>query len=124
VLPEIRPVQIEVPRVRDGSFAPQIVRKRRRLDGIDQIVLSLSARGLTTGEIARTSPRYMAPGGRRYHLQDHRQGGRGDDQWRHRPLEGVYPVVFIDAIVVKVREGQVTQSADLLRHLGDVNGER
>jgi putative transposase len=37
------------------------VGKRRRLDGIDQIVLSLSARGLATGEIARTSPRYMAP---------------------------------------------------------------
>ena len=50
---EIGPVEIEVPRDRDGSFEPAIVRKRqRRLDGIDQIVLSLSARGLTTGEIA------------------------------------------------------------------------
>jgi putative transposase len=53
VLTGIGPVQIEVPRDRDGSFKPQIVRKRqRRLDGIDQIVLSLSARGLTTGEVA------------------------------------------------------------------------
>jgi putative transposase len=53
VLTEIGPVQIEVPRDRDGSFEPAIVRKRqRRLDGIDQIVLSLTARGLTTGEIA------------------------------------------------------------------------
>jgi transposase-like protein len=53
VLTEIGPVQIEVPRDRDGSFEPQIVRKRqRRLDGIDQIVLSLTARGLTTGEVA------------------------------------------------------------------------
>ena len=53
VFTEIGPVQIEVPRDRDGSFEPAIVRKRqRRLDGIDQIVLSLSARGLTTGEIA------------------------------------------------------------------------
>ena len=53
VLTEIGPVQIEVPRDRDGSFNPVIVRKRqRRLDGIDQIVLSLSARGLTTGEMA------------------------------------------------------------------------
>jgi putative transposase len=52
VLTEIGPVEIEVPRDRDGSFEPQIVRKRqRRLDGIDAIVLSLSARGLTTGEI-------------------------------------------------------------------------
>ena len=53
VLTEIGPVQIEVPRDRDGSFEPVIVRKRqRRLEGIDAIVLSLTARGLTTGEIA------------------------------------------------------------------------
>ena len=53
VLTEVGPVQIEVPRDRDGSFEPVIVRKRqRRLDGIDQIVLSLTARGLTTGEVA------------------------------------------------------------------------
>jgi putative transposase len=53
VLTEIGPVQIEVPRDRDASFDPVIVRKRqRRLDGIDEIVLSLTARGLTTGEIA------------------------------------------------------------------------
>lgn len=53
VLTEIGPVEIEVPRDREGSFEPVIVRKRqRRLDGIDQIVLSLSARGLTTGEVA------------------------------------------------------------------------
>lgn len=53
VLTEIGPVQIDVPRDRDGYFEPVIVPKRkRRLDGIDQIVLSLSARGPTTGEIA------------------------------------------------------------------------
>ena len=53
VLTEIGPVQIEVPRDTDASFDPQIVRKRqRRLTGIDQIVLSLTAKGLTTGEIA------------------------------------------------------------------------
>src|SRR5215471_1730197 len=53
VLTEIGPVEIEVPRDRDGSFEPVIVPKRkRRLDGIDEIVLSLTARGLTTGEIA------------------------------------------------------------------------
>ena len=53
VLTEIGPVEIEVPRDRDGTFEPVIVRKRqRRLDGIDEIVLSLTARGLTTGEIA------------------------------------------------------------------------
>jgi hypothetical protein len=53
VLTEIGPVDIELPRDRDGTFAPTIVGKRaRRLDGVDEIVLSLTARGLTTGEIA------------------------------------------------------------------------
>jgi putative transposase len=53
VLTEIGPVEIEVPRDLDASFQPKIVKKRqRRLTGVDQIVLSLSARGLTTGEIS------------------------------------------------------------------------
>jgi putative transposase len=47
------PVELDVPRDREGTFDPQIVKKRqRRLDGVDQIVLSLTARGLTTGEVA------------------------------------------------------------------------
>ena len=47
------PVSIEVPRDRDGSFGPLVVRKRqRRLSEVDEMVLSLSAKGLTTGEIA------------------------------------------------------------------------
>ena len=53
VLTEIGPVEIDVPRDIDASFTPMIVKKRqRRLTGVDQIVLSLSARGLTTGEIS------------------------------------------------------------------------
>jgi transposase-like protein len=53
VLTEIGPVEIEVPRDTDASFQPQIVKKRqRRLTGVDEIVLSLTARGLTTGEIS------------------------------------------------------------------------
>src|SRR5688572_15405192 len=53
VVTEVGPVEVDVPRDRDGSFEPVIVRKRqRRLDGVDGIVLSLSAKGLTTGEIS------------------------------------------------------------------------
>ncbi len=53
VLTEIGPVEIEVPRDTESTFEPQIVKKRqRRLTGVDEIVLSLTARGLTTGEIA------------------------------------------------------------------------
>jgi putative transposase len=53
VFTEVGPVEVNVPRDRAGSFEPQIVKKRRRrLDGIDEVVLSLTARGLTSGEIA------------------------------------------------------------------------
>ena len=62
VLTEIGPVDIDVHRDVDASFQPTIVKKRqRRPTGVDQIVLSLSARGLTTGESRRISPRSTAP---------------------------------------------------------------
>lgn len=52
MLTEVGPVQIEVSRDRDGTFEPQIVReRRRRLSGVEDMVISLSAKGLTTGEI-------------------------------------------------------------------------
>ena len=60
VTTEVGPVEMEVPRDRDGSFEPQIVRQRqRRLTGVDEMVLSLSAKGLTHGEISAHWPRCM-----------------------------------------------------------------
>jgi putative transposase len=109
VFTEIGPVQIEVPRDRDGSFEPAIVRKRqRRLDGIDQIVLSLTARGLTTGEIAaHFADVYGATVSKDTISRITDAVVEQMGEWRDRPLDRVYPVVFIDAIVVKVRDGQV-----------------
>src|SRR5262249_11393644 len=53
LLTEVGPVEIAVPRDRDGSFEPQLVRKRqRRLSGVEDMVLSLSAKGPTTGEVS------------------------------------------------------------------------
>lgn len=53
VVTEAGPVELDVPRDRDGSFTPRIVRKRqRRLAGVDNLVVSLTAKGLTTGEVA------------------------------------------------------------------------
>jgi transposase-like protein len=109
VLTAVGPVQIEVPRDRDGTFEPVIVRKRqRRLDGIDQIVLSLTARGLTTGEIsAHFGEVYGASVGKDTISRITDQVVAEMSEWQARPLDRVYPVVFIDAIVVKVRDGQV-----------------
>ena len=126
VLTEIGPVEIEVPRDVDSSFDPQIVKKRqRRLTGIDEIVLSLTAKGLTTGEISA-------------HFQDIYGASVSKDtisritdkvvgemtEWQNRPLDRVYPVIFIDAVHVKVRDGQVTNRPMYVAIGVTVNGER
>ena len=76
------PVEIEVPRDRDGTFEPVIVAKhQRRLNGVDEIVLSLTAKGLTTGEItAHFAEIYGASVSKETISPDHRQGDRGDDR--------------------------------------------
>jgi len=109
VLTEVGEIELDVPRDRDGSFEPKIVRKRqRRMSGVDELVISLAAKGLTTGEIAA-------------HLQDVYGAEVSKDTvsriteavveeltaWQSRPLDSVYPVVFIDAIHVKIRDGKV-----------------
>ena len=126
VVTEIGPVDIEVPRDRDGSFAPAIVRKRqRRLDGVDEIVLSLTARGLTTGEIAaHFAEVYGATVSRDTISRITDKVIDEMTEWRNRPLDRVYPVLFIDAIVVKVRDGQVVNRPVYVVIEGTVNGER
>jgi putative transposase len=126
VLTEVGPVEIEVPRDRDGSFEPVIVRKRqRRLDGIDQIVLSLTARGLTTGEIAaHFAEVYGAKVSKDTISRITDKVLEEMAEWCNRPLDRIYPVVFIDAIVVKVRDGQVTNRPVYVAIGVTVNGER
>src|SRR6478672_4437594 len=102
-------VSIEVPRDRDGSFEPQIVRKRqRRLSGVDEIVLSLYAKGLTTGEISADFAEIYGASVSRETISRITDKVLEEMQaWQARPLDPVYAAVFIDAIVVKVRDGQV-----------------
>jgi transposase-like protein len=109
VLTDIGPVQIEVPRDRAGSFEPQIVKKRqRRLSGVDEMVLSLSARGLTHGEIsAHLAEVYGAEVSKSTISTITDTVMDGMAQWQNRPLDPVYPVIFIDCVHVKIRDGQV-----------------
>lgn len=103
------PVEIDVPRDREGTFEPVIVAKRqRRLNGVDEMVLSLYAKGLTTGEIsAHLDEIYGAKVSKETisritdRVLDEMTG------WQNRPLDEVYAAIFIDAIVVKIRDGQV-----------------
>jgi len=126
VLTEIGPVEIDVPRDRDGTFEPAIVRKRqRRLDGIDQIVLSLTARGLTTGEIAAHFDEvYGAKVSKDTISRITDKVVEEMAEWRTRPLDRIYPVIFVDAIVVKVRDGQVVNRPVYVVIGVSVNGER
>jgi len=109
VITEVGPVDIEVPRDRDSSFEPATVKKRqRRLNGVDSMVISLTAKGLTTGEVqAHLAETYGTDVSRETisKITDRVLDDLAD--WQNRPLDRVYPVVFIDAIVVKIRDGQV-----------------
>ena len=126
VLTEIGPVEIEVPRDTASTFDPQIVRKRqRRLTGVDEIVLSLTARGLTTGEIAaHFGEVYGARISKDTISRITEKVTSEMTEWLHRPLDEVYPVIFIDAMVVKVRDGQVMNKPVYVVIGVTVNGER
>jgi transposase-like protein len=126
VLTEIGPVEIEVPRDTEATFEPQIVRKRqRRLTGVDEIVLSLTARGLTTGEIAAHFQEVYGAKISKDTVSRITEKVTGEmTEWLNRPLEKVYPVIFIDAMVVKVRDGQVANKPVYVVIGVTVDGER
>src|SRR5512135_3884274 len=104
---ELGAIELDVPRDRNGSFEPQTVRKgQRRLDGVDALVLGLYARGMTVRDIAAQlkdsfdldlSPDLISK------LTDLVLEEVKD--WQARPLDAVYPVICLDAIVCKVRDG-------------------
>lgn len=113
VITEVGPVTIDVPRDREGTFDPQLVRKRsRRLEGLDAMILSLCARGMTTGDIEAHLAETYGTTISRETISKITDAVLGEmNEWLVRPLERVYPVVFIDAIHLKVRDGQVANRA-------------
>ena len=121
------PVRIETPRDREGSFEPQIVRKgQRRFEGFDDKILALYSRGLSTRDIeAHLAEIYGVKVGR--DLISRVTDAVMDDvrEWQQRPLDDVYPVVFLDALVLKIREGGTVQRRACYLALGvTVEGER
>src|SRR5437762_649208 len=121
------PVPIDTPRDRNGSFEPKIVRKRqRRFVGFDEKILALYSRGLSTRDIeAHLEEIYGVKVGR--DLITKVTDAVMDDAraWAARPLEDVYPVIFLDAMVLKIREGGSVQRRACYLALGiTVEGER
>ena len=110
------PVRIAVPRDRNGSFEPKIVAKgARRLGQVDDMILSLYARGMTTRDIqahlaevygAEVSPALVS------RVTD--VVAEEITVWQTRPLDAVYPILYIDALVVKVRDGGAVDNLSLI----------
>src|SRR4051812_16999299 len=126
VITEVGPVALDVPRDREGTFEPRIVPKRaRRLCGVDDLVISLVAKGLTTGEVqAHLAEVYGAQVSRETISKITDQVLERMAEWQSRPLERGYPGLFIDAIFVKVRDGQVANRPIYVAVGVTVEGER
>jgi putative transposase len=127
LLTESGPVRLDTPRDRNGSFEPLVVRKgQRRLDGIDKIVLGLYAKGMSTRDICahvaeiydvEVSPDLISKITDAVHAEV--------VEWQLRPLDQVYPVIFLDALVCKVRDGgSVKNKAAHLAVGVDVDGRK
>jgi putative transposase len=104
---EVGDIELSTPRDRNGTFTPMLVPKgQRRLDGLDGMIISLYAGGMTIRDI-------------QHHLEStigtelsHETIANITDQvadevlaWQTRPLESIYPVIYLDAIIVKIRDG-------------------
>src|SRR5215470_14735631 len=110
VLTDVGAVDLAVPRDRNGTFEPQIVRKgQTRLKGFNERIIALYARGMTTRDIrahlremydVEVSPDLIS------RVTDAVAGELAE--WQSRPLDRVYPVIFVDALMVKIRDGVVT----------------
>src|SRR6266508_2099961 len=109
---EVGPIDVKVPRDRAGTFTPVLLPKNaRRLGGLSDVVISLYAGGMTVRDIS-------------HHLQRVYGTEVGPDTistitdevldevkaWQHRPLDEVYPIVYVDALMVKVRDGATVRN--------------
>jgi transposase-like protein len=85
-----------------------VAKRQRRLGGIDDLVVSLRAKGLTTGEVAAHLAEVYGASVSKDHIStitDRVMDSLAD--WQNRPLDAIYPVIFIDCVRVKIRDGQV-----------------
>jgi transposase-like protein len=124
---DLGPVGIRTPRDRHGSFEPRLVAKRQtRLAGLDDKILALYAGGMTVRDISgHLSELYGTEIGR--DTISRITDAVLDDvaAWRSRPLDSVYPIVYLDAMMVKVREDRSVQNRACYTAIGvTVDGDR
>jgi putative transposase len=127
VLTDHGPVRIRAPRDRNGTFEPQIVAKRQtRWVGFDEKVIALYARGMTVRDIQSHLSEIYATDVSPDMISRITDGVLADVKaWQSRPLDGVYAVVYLDALVVKVRDGQAVRNHACYLAIGvNLDGER
>jgi putative transposase len=121
------PVRIETPRDRNATFVPQLVRKgQRRFQGFDDKILALYSRGLSTRDIeAHLAEVYGVNVGRDLISRVTDAVVEDVREWQQRPLDDVYPVIFLDALMLKIREGGTVQRKACYLALGvTLEGDR
>jgi putative transposase len=124
---ELGPVAVKTPRDRKGSFEPKLVAKRQtRLAGLDERIPGLYAGGMSVRDIAQhVSDLYGTEIGRDTISRVTDAVLEDVAAWRTRPLEAVYPIVYIDCLMVKVREDRSVRSRACYLAVGvSVEGER
>ncbi len=111
--------EIEVPQDRDESFEPKVVQKRQKdISGIEQKIISLYAKGMTVRQISETIEDIYG-----FEVSDGMVSDITDrllpqiEEWQNRPLDEVYPVVFIDAVHFSVRDNSQIKSLRLMLSL-------
>jgi transposase-like protein len=126
VTTEVGPVELRMPRDRNGTFEPLTIPKHtRRLDGLSGNVISLYAKGMTTGEIqAHLEEMYDTQISRETISKITDQIVADLAAWQNRPLDRLYPVLLIDAIVIKVRDSQVANRPVYVAIGVNMEGER
>jgi putative transposase len=125
---ELGAVDVKTPRDRQGTFEPQLVQKRQtRLAGLDEKILDLYAGGMSVRDIERhLETLYGTTAIKRDTISRVTDAVLADvEAWRTRPLERVYPIVYLDALMVKVREDRSVRTRACYLAIGvTVDGER
>jgi transposase-like protein len=106
-------VRIDTPRDRNSHFEPQRVKKgQRRLAGLQEKIIALYAGGMTTREIETYISELYGPGVSRETVSRVTAAVLEDAKaWQTRPLEQVYPILYLDALVIKIRDGQAIRNS-------------
>jgi putative transposase len=126
VTTDVGDVELAVPRDRNGTFDPRTVPKhQRRLDGLTGNVISLYAKGMTTGDIQAHLLEIYGTEISRETISKITDAIVEDmSLWQRRPLDRLYPVLLIDAIVIKVRDSQVANRPVYVAIGVNMDGER